>query len=221
MKVIRRYFKVKPDSELMSQVISKKREELKQKNNAYKLVKSVGATTVYCSMGKYQKFDFDNDPYSKTYKKMHGGWYPKKSTKEGKALIERINEIGKVINLDDLILEMVGLWSGPMVIGTGLRMHQATVIVGINPDYLSELPPQVIITMPWYEESKEAEKKLTEYRALKEKGERSDSSLNFYIMEHSICTNKDVEEIKKWETEKIIDEYNERSRQLEAKDKEG
>lgn len=219
MKVIRRYFLINNDSQLVQNLIEGEQRKQESIDKIAELVKEVGAKDGRYSRASLLGFIFDGEPDTKLFKYVNrtGCWYPKQNIKAGKELAARMKNL-KIFDPDEELLNAFGLAGGfPLIFGES-KGHIATVIKGLNTERLTELPPLVIVNMPWAEFDEEFTKEIEEY---KNATHWSNTSYEYLLQDHAIFGHPDAKEIKEWEYLKAVDEYNDRWRKLEAQGKEG
>lgn len=209
MQVTTRYFQLQPDSELMASIVAKAKDVKAQHDKGRELMLEVGAERITSNGLLFNIFHFDNEPCRDTFKKAKGGlWTPKTGTRKGKELMQKIEALGQPIDLDEFVLKAVGLWSGPLVID-GYKAYRATCITSIPLSYLTRIPPFLIISMPWYEQTEESIKEMEQYKEWRKEKNGFNSSKDYFAQDHSIFSNPDVIELKKWEFEKAVFDRNE------------
>ncbi len=193
MSVYSRYFKVTagPLIEAIQQV-----KELNQKARILyaEIVADVGAKPgFYVRDHKLVGFQFDSADTSIYKKTGDGGWYPKKNTKAGKALNKRLDAIKTAP--EERALRLVGLHEHPSIF-MGNTAYCSTVIV------IPSTPLVLFIQVPWYDESPD---RMAEYIKDKEAGTSYNATLDALLWKPA----NDMNEVKKWEFEKAVDEWNE------------
>lgn len=194
MSVYRRYFKVE-SGPLIDAVAEAQKTNTKARSDYEKILADIPgakASQWYQDEGRLVGIIFEETPDRYLFKKACNGkaWMPKKNTKQAKAIAEKFAEV-KTVNIPDL-LKLVGLgrifWlcRGGRVYSCGLT------------DIPSE-PPVVYISVPWYDEDP---KVVEEYKA---KENCHNSELDAILWEPTL----DMKEVKKWEVDRDIDQWNE------------
>lgn len=193
MEVYRRYFKVENGP-----VIDAVKEIENINNMAHyeyvKILEEIGAESGYYHRNrKLVSIVFKDGPDPKLYKKKDSGWYPKKNCKAGKDLALRIESI-KTRNPKEA-LQAIGLSSSPSIFGGG-RAHYNSIIL------IPEVKPVAYISVPWYDEDPDV---LDLYK--KEKAAGKHYCTNYDSI--SWAPTSDLVEVKKWQVDRHIDEWNE------------
>ena len=189
----RRYFKVESDkANQLLEEHNNKRSEIE--NKLRELKKDVGAEDVYKnSFGHIIGVSFKDEPDTvKLYKKVeHGLYYPRKNTAEGRELAKKFESIGSVPFVEKCgILE---LFNANKSLMSGMTLYSTSVHV---------IPNQAIyISMPW------CDVPLEELQRRKEKGQ-TDTALNSDIDAAAWVKPVELVEVKEWELQKVVDEYN-------------
>ena len=150
----------------------------------------------YQREGKLVAIQFEERPDGDKYKRMDcGGWYPKRNTKEGRALHKRIDSI--VTKPVSSALSEVGLRDNPTIFDSrGGRCYYPTILVKPSDSLV------VFISVPWFDCDPD---KLVEYVKDREAGTRGDGNYDALLWEPTY----DMTEVKNWEVEKEIDQWNE------------
>lgn len=148
----------------------------------------------YHREGRLVAFDFDKRPDQKVYKPQHGGWYPKANCKVGKEIIAKIKAV-KTKNVQDALF-LVGLSSTPTIFMNG-RCYYSTL------SFIPDDPPTVYVSIPWFDEDPE---KIEQYKKDHAEGVRSEANFEAILW----TPTPEMVEVKKWEVEKHIAEWNEK-----------
>jgi hypothetical protein len=194
MNIYRRYFKITTGPVI--DVVEQAHGINKQAQTKYHdILLSIGAElTYYVQRGKLVGIIFKDTPDSGKYKELqNGGWWPKQNTKEGKQLQRIFREV-ETKDPNDALKE-VGLSNDPCMFGCG-RCYFPTLTC------IPEDPLVIYITIPWKDVDPE------ELKAYKEDTNWRDCSLDFLSWEPS----PDMVEVKEWEMQKHIDEWNNRGK---------
>jgi hypothetical protein len=188
-----RYFKA-TEGDLVNSVISARADNKKASAEYSVILDELGAKpTYYQNDNRLVAMQFDEPDKSK-YKRMKcGGWYPKLNNKEGRAINSRI--ISVRITPISSCLEVVGLSSSPTIF-SGRSCYFPTITV-IPSEEIT-----VIIGVPWHDENPD---KIDQYAKDRQAGSHRDGNLDALLWKP-----KDyLTEIKEWEVQKIISDYNE------------
>ena len=162
------------------------------------IAKELGANEekFYISENKLVAFIFASPPSSVAFKRVKGGgFYPKQTSKAGKALHERISEVPTVP--DRAILEPLGLGTSYSLLDPrkgALYFPALTFLPG-------EGRPVLYLSVPWFDCDPE---ELETYKADKAEGARLETNLDAVLWEPL----SGWEEVKDWEVNKAIREYN-------------
>lgn len=197
MDVYRRYFKV-TEGPVIAAV--KEVEEINDiaRKEYRKIIEEIGAKPEYYTYGVAPSgFIFEKTPDSGVFKKTkNGGYYPKKNCKEGRELTKRIESI--VTKSTDYPLTAVGLNDGgfPRIFGAN-RAYKATIVT------IPQDPPVVYISIPWYDEDPDVIEKYKADRAAGAFG--GNRNIAAILWEPTA----DMVEVKKWEVDRHIEEWNE------------
>jgi len=195
-----RYFKV-TDGPLID-AIKASRETNKAAEQEYRnILKDVNNGQGYYQRNKkLVAIQFATVPDRKVFKKAWDGWYPKQTTKEGKALHLKLKAV--VTSNEDDHLSLVGL-KGHTII-TGRYLCQPTLNI------IPSSPIVAFVGVPWYDEDPE---KLAEYVNDPDTGCSNMDSLLWKPTAH-------MEEVKEWEVQKAFDEWNTHVKEVNAKKEE-
>ncbi len=192
--VYRRYFKITEGS-LIGEV-NRIRAVDKKASEEYKVIlEDIGAkATYYQRNSKLVAVTFSGKVDTGIYKKVSPGWYPKQNNKTGKEIHQRFK---KVVTEDvDNALEMIGITGSLFLIMDGRQAYSATITT------IPSDPIACLITVPWKDIDPE---ELKQYKLDRDEGVRGDMSMDHLCWEPT----PEMNEIKSWEAEKIIDEWNE------------
>lgn len=193
MDIYRRYFRV--TSGPMVDHMTEAAKINDAANEKYKaILDEVGAKRTYYHQGRRMTaMMFDGEPDRNIFKKCGQGWWPKKNGPTGKDLNKRLSAIETKDPND--ALKLVGLRYSPCVFAGG-KCYWPTLIV-IPGDI-----PTIYVTLPWFDcDSAEVE----QYKRDREAGIRGDANLDHIMWTPSA----EMEEVKGWQVDKHIDEYNE------------
>lgn len=109
------YFKTLKTSETGKKIASVLKRKTEAENEAEKLVAEIGATKhadgYWAVFGGISRVDFEEDPDSKLWKREHDGWLPKRNTKKGKEIYNKIKALPVVNRFE--VNEAVGFKGGP------------------------------------------------------------------------------------------------------------
>lgn len=151
----------------------------------------------YCNGDRFGSFIFEGEPDRRLFKKWGSGWYPKKTT--NRELWERVEA-----------LEMEGPARGELLSIVELDRHPGFLrgdryylpcVAAIIPD-----PLQVFVSVPWFDADPDL---VEQYRQSTSEERRDlDSDLRALLWEPPGW----LTEIKGWQVERAIDEYNERAK---------
>lgn len=192
MNTYTRYFKATEGGLL---VAVKKSRAVNDKANAEysKILDDLGAKSVYYqNHNRLVAMQFD-EPDTALYKRVKcGGWYPKLNNKHGRKINERILSVET--SPTSGCLKEVGLSDSPTIFDGG-RCYFPTITV-IPAEQMT-----VIIGVPWYDEDPG---KIAEYVKDREAGTCGSGNLDAVLWEPAGY----LAEIKEWEVQKIISDYN-------------
>ena len=194
MNVYRRIFRIQ--SGPLSDAVSELNLINKKASKSYvEILKEIGAEDSWYQVnGCLDCVIFKEAPDSSIYKRKGKGWYPKKNCKKGKDLAKRIESI-ETKNIKDL-LETVGLSKFPSIYKNS-KCYSSTIID------IPENIPVIYISVPWYDEDPEI---IKEYKIKNTTGFSRDNNMDSILWEPT----KDMEEVKEWEMNKHIEEWNEK-----------
>lgn len=191
MDVYRRYFRV-TEGPLIDAMKDAIEINNRAKREYVNILHKIGAERQYYHIdNRLVAVQFKDEPDRYLYKKCkHGGWYPKRNTKEGKTLHERFKSVKT--EADSECLKLVNLSSSPTLAGAG-RCYFPTITVLPSEDMV------IFISVPWYDEDPDV---LAEYVKDKNHMDRNYDAILWKPSEEMV-------EIKRWEVEKEIDQWNE------------
>ena len=192
MDIYRRYFRV--ESGPLFDAVNSAREVNMEARISYKeLLKEIGATEKYYQINnRLCAVTFENEPdYNlfKRVKRCEGGWYPKKNSKPAKAIAEKFKAV-KTIDEQDC-LGVVGLGGFGRIFANG-KIYRETMVV------IPSEPIVIFVSLPWYDIDPQ---KLAEFKGRKNS---CDSNIEAILWEPT----GDMAEIKHWQFERAIDEWN-------------
>ena len=191
--IYRRFFKITDGP-----VIDHINEAAKVNDDAHEQYKiildEVGAKHTYYHRGrKMTAMMFESEPDRNLFKKSGQGWWPKKNSKTGKDLNERLDAI--VTKDPNEALKLIGLDNNPCVF-SGSKCYWPTLIV------IPEAKPVVYVTLPWFDADP---KEVEQYRQDRDTGICVSRNLDHILW----APSKDMEEIKNWQMDRHLDEWNE------------
>lgn len=192
MNIYQRYFKVE-SGDLIADVLESIRIN-NQANDQYKLIlDDIGALPKYYHIDmRVTSICFEITPDTNIYKRTEQGWYPKKNTKFGRDLHNKLRKI-KVKPIDDS-LRIIGLESFPTIIH-GHTGYSSTIF------YTPSDPIVCYVSVPWYDEDP---KVLEEYLTDRNNGISFNCAYDHLLWEPT----KDMIEVKEWEVKKAVDDWN-------------
>lgn len=192
MNVYKRYFRIKTGKLIVA--VNNAEKTNKDARKSYKeILTEIGADTQYYQIKhKLHSFVFKENPDQKIYKRKGEGWYPKKNNKAGKIIAAKIESVVTVAPQD--LLEIVGLQPNPTIFAHG-KCYWPNLTV------IPESQPIVYITVPWYDENPD---KIEQYKKDNAKGIHGSQNLESLMW----MPTKEMEEVKSWEVDKHIDEWN-------------
>lgn len=156
-----------------------------------RIISDIGANdTYYTRDHRLVAFTFDK-PDRNLFKKVGKGWYPKLNTKWGKSLDHRIREL-HIDDVDKSVLTLLVLVD--KCIFTGRTLCRPTICV------IPSDEPVVFVSVPWYDEDPAV---VEEYK----KSTKRDGNLDMLLW----TPPKELIEVKEWEVDKEIAEWNSRN----------
>ncbi len=199
MDVYQRYFRIK-SGPLVDAVIEANQINADAVIEYQKILKEIGARPeFYHCGGRLVGVNFESRPHSGLFKRQTFGWYPKKNCRVGKELAAKIEAV-KTKN-PKMALKLVGLSDHPTLFGAG-RCYSPSMTV------IPEKPPVIYISVPWYDEDPD---KIEQYKKDHEAGIRSDLNFESILWEPT----SEMQEVKRWEVDRHVDEWNEKVRAKE------
>jgi hypothetical protein len=196
MDVYRRYFRV-TEGTLINEIEKIKKINKAAQNEYRRILKNIGAnpSKYYHVSQRLTGIIFDDAPDSRVYRrKKHGGWYPKKNCALGKQIAKKIEAVRTQDPQSALI--SVGLSAHPTIFANG-KSHWPTIAV------IPEDKQIVYVSVPWIDEDP---KKLKKYVKDREKNIHFNLSYDSLLWEPT----NDMTEVKGWEVDKHIDEWNQK-----------
>ncbi|GAB3380871.1 hypothetical protein NCG89_00895 [Spongiibacter taiwanensis] len=193
MSVYYRYFKVL-DAATTQAIESLVDQRNQYQQSIHEISKAVGAsdTYFYDRAHGFAGFGFSETPDKTLWRKIKGGdiFYPKKSSKAGKALANRIEALSRPKSVHTA-LSTAGIETGPFgVLMDGLRCYSATVCGSQKKGWFA--------VIPWMDIDPRL---LEEYRAERASGISGNGNY-----EHLLWTPpEEWVEVKKWEVERAIE----------------
>lgn len=193
MNIYRRYFRV-----TKGPVVDEFKKIQSINSNAHKeyekILSEIDANPSYYHIdNELVSIQFDTPPDSAIYKRVRSGWYPKKNCKAGKELSKRFSAVKTIP--PSYTLKVIGLSSGPTIFSSG-KCYIPTILD------IPEEPTVIYISVPWYDEDPE---KIAQYKIDRESGKCFNRNIDSILWEPS----PDMDEIKKWEMDRHINEWNE------------
>lgn len=196
MEVYKRYFKISKGPVVEGIKLADETNKI-ARSEYKKIIDELGAMDTYYQLasGRLVGFMFDEEPNQSLFRKSElGGWYPRKNTKEGKALHQRISAIKTMNKLDSI--KQVGLADGPLFVSGNTGYAPKVIIIPSE-------PMQVFIGVPWVDVDKI---EIEQYKIDRENGRHTDTSLNFLI---SWVPSSDMEESSEKEMVESVNKWNE------------
>ena len=194
--IYRRYFRI-TEGPLVEEVKTATAINEQARAQYEEILKSIGAKTKEwihrndCIVGVC----FEKAPDSSAWKKVKGfnAWWPKQNRKDGRELIKRFREV-KPRNTKDCLKAINLNGNFPRIFG-GNKCYYAS-ITEIPTD-----PPVVFVVVPWFDVDPA---ELENYKANRDNGKRGDRDLDAILWEPT----PEMVEVKHWQVEKEIEEYN-------------
>ncbi len=198
-----RYFEVKsgPLLKAVADIIAKRQEVI----DTWKVfVARVGAKDVsHWTDGRIAGLSFETAPDRAKWSEMRGGWWPKKNTREGKALRAEMETLPKMPVLGDA-LGVIGLINMPVLID-GHAGYRPVMGWHKFPD-----PGVVFIKVPWREADLN---ELAEYKAQRESEHPNHFSME---LDHLLWQPMpEMVEVKEWEFLRDMEASNNTQKQQE------
>jgi len=203
MAIYTRYFKI-TDGPLMDTYL----DAIKINNNAhdeYKVIlKDLGASNKYWIVDdKLSGIEFDGDVDRSLYKRVNKGWMPKKNTKKAKAINKKLTNV-RTKSISSC-LNTIGLHDHPALTSHN-RWYKTTILA------IPEKPPVIYITVPWKDVDPN---ELKEYQNKRSKGICMNRNMDHLLW----IPHESMVEVKCWEFEKHLDEWNEYVRKSKEESK--
>lgn len=203
MKIYRRYFKV-TSGPVVAAAIENVQFNKCARDEYSRILKDIGANENQF----YQQDDvivgiiFDTKPDGGVYKRVCSGkaWWPKQNCKEGKLLFKRFRDVE--IKGPNEPLKHANLPYGnfsPIMFGDGKAWSAVMLFLPWGGN------ETVIISVPWMDENPDI---LSDYVSKKDKGTHFNSNLDHLLWKPT----PEMVEIKLWQYEKEIDDWNEHVR---------
>lgn len=203
MTLYQRYFRI-TGGPLMDEVIKIEADNERNRKSVLAFAKELGAKNMFSySDGSISGFDFDKTPDQSIWKQPNsfGHYMPRKNTAGGKEMIKRIKEIPRLLSIGTA-LNTIDLEERVPVLIEGRTGYSATLFGMAKLGVL-------FVGVPWRDISPD---ELEKYRREKEAGTHWSMSL-----EHLLWSpTPEMQEIKRWEMEKEIEELNARLRAIAA-----
>lgn len=194
MDVYRRYFRVE-SGPLIEAVKEATEINQKARREYLMILQEIGARhEYYHNRGRLVGIIFDGKVDTCLFKLAKHGWYPKKKCKAGKDLAERL----KAVKTKDIqeALSVVALPSHPTIFSGTTCYYPMLVVVPDN-------PITVYVSVPWHDADPE---KVEQYKKDHAAGTCGDTNMDSITWKPT----PEMKEIKKWEFERHITEWNEK-----------
>lgn len=193
MDVYRRHFLV--ESKEMVEAVKQANNTNDKANEEYLVIlKDIGAKSIYYRYeGRIVGLLFEDEPDRYLYKELRSGWWPKKNTKKAKAIWKRLSDV-KAVNVNSC-LKIINLSTNPTIFTAGKAYYPVLIV-------LPYAKPKLLVSIPWYDEDP---KVLRKYVEDNKKGVHHCTNKNAVLWEPL----EGMTEIKGWERDKAIDQYNE------------
>ena len=196
MDVYRRYFKV-TEGPLVAAISENKKVNDDARVEYKKIIKEIGAKEDYYTFDVQPSgFMFDKAPDGGIFKKnKNGSYYPKKNCKDGRELAKRIESVKTASSGSPL--SSVGLHGNkfPRIFGNGKAYYETMIVIPSD-------PPVAFVSVPWFDEDPE---KIEQYKIDRSTGNNINRDLSAILWEPTA----DMAEVKKWEVDKAVEEWNE------------
>ena len=163
------------------------------------IIKEIGAEEGYYQIdNKLTCIVFKTPPDSGEFKKIKScGWYPKRSTKKGKELHKRFEDIKT--RPESELLKLVGLRNSPTIFLAN-RCYRPLAF------RIPSKAPIVFFQVPWFDEDPEV---LKQYVKDRNAGTRGDGNFDAILWKPS----DEMIEVKEWQVKKELDEWNSKIKQ--------
>lgn len=189
-QVYRRFFKLDNHGSVMKAY----HDAVKTNSQAYleqqAIANDIGAKRFRTSSNHLVAFDFEEPPDRKLFKKRNGGWYPKLTNEAGKELAERIERIRVAGNPADVALTAAGLSKHIWLIFHGPSVHSKMFGCGFL--HIPSGPTRAFVIVPWCDAKQLSQDDASNHASLRWE------------------PHADMTEVKHWEVQKAVDEYNEK-----------
>lgn len=136
---------------------------------------------------------FEGEVDRTLFRETRNGWWPKKNCQAGRELDKRIKAVQTAT--PETVLKAAGLRGRPHGIFSGQAIHYCSHL------FVPSEPPVVFLSVPWRDVDPA---KLAQYSEEREAGTHFNSEMDHLLWEPA----EDLVEIKSWEMEREIDEYN-------------
>lgn len=192
MNKYNRYFEFKTGA-LLNALVDATRQNDASLAEIKIIQQEIGAKSQYVARSQaFAAFLFDTPPEPKLFRKLHGGFYPKKGT----PLHARVSALTFVDT--STCLEAVGLPNAPTLFGDSKVYFPQCILLPWE-------APVAYLCVPWYDEDPSV---LEEYKADRSDGKRYSSNYDSLLW----TPPEEGVEIKSWQFEKAIDEWNQHVR---------
>ena len=195
MNIYRRYFRVTGGP--LVEAVRKAAQVNSAAHSEYqKILAEIGANPAYYQRRqKLVGIIFDTKPDSGIFMRSKGGgWYPKKNCSAGKKLAARIEAV-KTIDPQSA-LKAVGLSDRPTIFFDS-KCYWPTLTI------IPEASPVVYVSVPWFDADPE---KLKQYKSDRAAGICGYANYDAVLWQPTA----EMAEIKNWEVDRHIDEWNEK-----------
>jgi len=169
------------------------------------ICKEVGADVgkFYQRDGKLVGFIFSGSPGPDPmlFKKGNSGWTPRKNTKRGKAIAKKVDAV-KTSDVKEC-LKAVGLANLFARIFSDSRAYGVTIID------IPDETPWALISVPWYDENPDT---IAQYKIDRAEKKHMNGNIDAILWDPT----PDMVELKEWQFEKEIDDWNESIKEAKA-----
>lgn len=199
MSLYQRYFRV-TTGPLMDEVIKIEADNERNRKSVLAFAEELGAKNMFSySDGSISGFEFDKTPDQSVWKQPNsfGHYMPRKNTAGGKEMIKRIKEMPRLLGIGTA-LNTVGLEDRVPVLIEGRSGHCATLFGKATLGVL-------FVGVPWRDIYPD---EIEKYRREREAGTSWSMSLEHLLW----VPTPEMQEIKRWEMEKEVEELNARLR---------
>ena len=193
MNIYRRYFRV--ESGPLVEAVNQSIKVNKEAHEKYLvLLEEVGATDQYYQVdGRLTAMQFREDPDTKLFKRVprcSGGWFPKLNSKKAKNIAEKFKEVKTISERG--CLSSVGMGGFLKMLDSGQGYRDTMVVIPSD-------PVVVFVSVPWFDVDPE------KMKAYKKDKSRTTTNMEAVLWKPT----KGMVEVKHWEFERAVDEWNE------------